>query len=459
VIACQASLPDKVGDVRVTILGGGGFRVPLICRELAASDLAPTQVTLYDVVPERLGVIAAALAGYHLPLRTTTDLGTALRGADVIFAALRVGGLDGRVSDERTALDAGVIGQETVGAGGLSYAARAVPVVDEIARRVAELAPQAWVISMTNPAGIVTDVMAATLGPRVIGVCDSPMGLVRRACAAAGVDPGLRLAQVPDGVDVDYLGLNHLGWLRSLRVDGTDLLPGLLTDPGALYRTEEGRLFGADLLQALGTIPNEYLYWYYARAEALRDVLAAGRTRAEHVRAEQQRFFAAAAADPGRAAALWAAANDERNRSYFAELRSGERDDADVAAGGYEAIAIGLAGAVTGSTAPGRLILNVRNGGTVPALAPDAVIETVCQVDAAGAFPLPVAPPSDHELGLMAAVKSCERAIISAALTGSAADALRAFALHPLVGSLEAARTLAVAALAQAVGTAIGSGL
>jgi 6-phospho-beta-glucosidase len=438
--------------VRVTILGGGGFRVPLICRELAASGLAVGEVVLYDVVPERLGVISAVLAADGLPLRTTTDLEVALRGADVIFAALRVGGLDGRVADERSALDAGVIGQETVGAGGLSYAARAVPVVDAIARRVAELAPRAWVISMTNPAGIVTEVMAATLGPRVVGVCDSPTGLVRRACAAAGVDPGSRLAQVPDGVEVDYLGLNHLGWLRGLRVDGSDRLPGLLADPDALKRTEEGRLFGADLLQALGAIPNEYLYWYYARSEALRDVRGAGRTRAEHVRAEQQRFFAAAAADPGRAAALWAEANDERNRSYFAELRSGERDAADVEAGGYEAIAIGLAAALTAGTgvkgsAPARLILNVRNGGTVPVLAPDAVIETVCRVDSDGAVPLPAAPPSDHELGLMSTVKSCERAIASAALTGSAADALRAFALHPLVGSLEAARTLAAAAL------------
>jgi len=435
--------------VRVTILGGGGFRVPLICRELAASGLAVGEVVLYDVVPERLGVISAVLAADGLPLRTTTELDTALRGADVIFAALRVGGLDGRVADERSALDAGVIGQETVGAGGLSYAARAVPVVDAIARRVAELAPRAWVISMTNPAGIVTEVMAATLGPRVVGVCDSPTGLVRRACAAAGVDPGSRLAWLPDGVEVDYLGLNHLGWLRGLRVDGTDLLPGLLADPDALKRTEERRLFGADLLQALGAIPNEYLYWYYARSEALRDVRGAGRTRAEHVRAEQQRFFAAAAVDPGRAAALWTEASDERNRSYFAELRSGERDAADVEAGGYEAIAIGLAAALTGvaGPAPARLILNVRNGGTVPALAPDAVIETVCRVDSDGAVPLPAAPPSDHELGLMSTVKSCERAIASAALTGSAADALRAFALHPLVGSLEAARTLAAAAL------------
>jgi 6-phospho-beta-glucosidase len=433
--------------VRFTILGGGGFRVPLICRELAVSGLAVDEVVLYDVVPTRLRVITDVLAADRLPLRTAAGLEDAVRGADVIFAALRVGGLDGRVRDERSALDLGVLGQETVGAGGLSYAARAVPVVDEIARRVADVAPRAWVISMTNPAGIVTEVMAAHLGPRVIGVCDSPMALVRRACAAAGADPGASLAQLADRVEADYLGLNHLGWLRGLRVDGTDLLPGLLADPERLARMEEVALFGADLVQALGAIPNEYLYWYYAQAEALRDVLAAGRTRGEHVRAEQERFFAAAVAAPDRAARLWAAANDERNRSYFAELRSAERNDADVAAGGYESIAIGLAAALT-QGGQARLILNVRNGGTVPALAADAVIETVCLVDRDGAVPLPVSPPSDHELGLMCMVKSCERAIVTAALTGSADAALRAFALHPLVASLNAARALAAAATA-----------
>jgi 6-phospho-beta-glucosidase len=316
-----------------------------------------------------------------------------------------------------------------------------------------------------NPAGLVTEVMAASLGHRVIGVCDSPMALVRRACAAAGVDPGPSLARLADRVEADYLGLNHLGWLRGLSVGGTELLPGLLADPVRLLAMEEGRLFGADLLQALGTIPNEYLYWYYAQAEALRDVRAAQRTRGEHVRARQERFYAAAAAAPGQAAQLWAAANDERNRSYFAELRSGERDAADVAAGGYESIAIGLAAALTGrgstgggstgggstgpdpSTRPARLIVNVPNGTTVPALAPDAVIETVCLVDGEGAVPLPVSPPSDHELGLMCMVKSCERAIITAALTGSAEAAMRAFALHPLVASLGAARVLAAAAV------------
>lgn len=438
-----------VGGVWISILGGGGFRVPLICRELAASGLPVDGLVLYDTDQDRLAVIASVLAGGEgasLPVVTATDLEVALSRADLIFSALRPGGLDGRVRDERAALDLGVLGQETVGAGGLASAARTVPVAAAIARRVAEIAGNAWVISMTNPAGIVTEVMAAELGPRVIGVCDSPVALVRRACAAAGADPGPVLGQVTDRVDVDYLGINHLGWLRGLTVGGTDLLPGLLADEERLSRMEEGRLFGADFLRALGAIPNEYLYWYYAHREALRDVLAAERTRGEHVRARQQAFYSQAAADPGSAAALWAAANDERNRSYFAELRTGERDADDVAAGGYESVAVALAAALAGGP-PARLILNVPSGGAVAELAPDTTIETVCRVDSAGAVPLPVPPPDDHQLGLMTMVRSSERGIAAAALSGSLPQALRAFALHPLVGSLDAARALAAATI------------
>jgi 6-phospho-beta-glucosidase len=447
--------------VRITILGGGGFRVPLIARQLAASGLRVSELVLYDTDPVRLSVIASVLGGdpqaSALPVTTTTALDAALREAEVIFSALRPGGLDGRVSDERTALALGVLGQETVGAGGLASTARAVPVADAIGRRIAELAPGAWVISMTNPAGIVTEVMAATLGARVIGVCDSPVGLVRRACAAAGVDPGPSLGAVTDRIDADYLGINHLGWLRSLRVSGTDVLPALLADPGRLRATEEGRLFGPDVLRSLGAIPNEYVYWYYASSEALRDVLAAGRTRGEHVRERQQAFYAAARTSPRAAARLWQAANDERNRSYFAELRTRDRDEADVAAGGYESVAIALASALCGGPAT-RLILNVRNGATIPGLAPDTIIEVPCLVAGDGAAPLPVSAASAHELGLMSVVRACERDMADAALiaaAGPAAEvgrarmlALRALARHPLVGSLSAARALADGLLA-----------
>jgi 6-phospho-beta-glucosidase len=82
-----------------------------------------------------------------------------------------------------------------------------------------------------------------------------------------------------------------------------------------------------------------------------------------------------------------------------------------------------------------RLILNVRNAGTVPALGDQAIIETVCEVGAEGAHPVACTAPGDAELGLMLQVKAVERATVEAALTGSFDAALRALALHPLVDS------------------------
>jgi 6-phospho-beta-glucosidase len=437
-------MPDSVALVRAVVVGGGGFRVPLIHRALLSSALPVAEIVLQDESAVRLDVIASVLQGDGPPLVSTTDLDAALDGAALIFCAVRTGGTAGRVTDERRASAVGVLGQETVGAGGIAFGFRTVPVAQQLAERIAARAPASWTISMTNPAGLITEVLARTLGDRVVGVCDSPIALVRRACAALDLDPGPSLASVTERIEVDYLGLNHLGWLRALRVGGGDELPHLLADPSRLARIEEARLFGADLVRALGALPNEYLYWYYAAREARHAVRAAPQTRGELVHEQQRRFYAAAAADPAQARSLWLRANDERNRSYLAELRAGERAAEDVAAGGYESVAIAAAQALTGGPSA-RLILNVRNRGVVAAFPDDAVIETVCRVTAEGAVGLPTPAPTLHQLGLMTTVKASERAVIEAALDGSRDALLRAYALHPLVGSLEAARTLAVA--------------
>lgn len=407
--------------VQVTVLGGGGFRTPLLVRALRASRLTLDRVTLYDVDPDRLAVMAAVLG----EVEVSTDPAAAMAGADIVFSAMRIGGADGRVADERAALAAGVLGQETTGAGGLAYALRCLPMCLDLARHVP---PAAWFVNMTNPAGIVTEALRPALGDRVVGVCDSPSRLIRRAERALDLVPGTATP--------DYLGLNHLGWLRSLDVEGVDRLPSLLRDPARLERTEEGRLFGATFLAALRSLPNEYLwYWYLAREAAAAS--AAGETRGEHVARTQAAFYAEAAAHPEHAAHLWAAANGERNASYLAEARAEgeERDTDDADAGGYETVAVALAEALTGG-APTRLVLNTVV--EVEGLPTGSVVETLCDVTSEGVVPVPSPPPSPHQLGLMATVKACERAVIEAVVTRSPEAAFRAFALHPLVGAAAA---------------------
>ena len=437
--------------MRLTILGGGGFRVPLVHRALLADVHREgpgrcTELVLHDTDPTRARVIATVLAAQAegVPgaprVRLTDDLDDALRGADFVFSAIRVGGTRGRVRDEQVPLAEGVLGQETVGAGGVLYGLRTVPVARRIAERVAALAPGAWIINFTNPAGMVTEAMAEVLArhglaDRVIGICDSPVGLVRRAARAAGADPA--------AVICDYVGLNHLGWLRRLEADGRDLLPGLLADEAALTSFEEGRLFGAAWLRALGALPNEYLHYYYFRRETLAAVRAAaeaGGTRGVFLDAQQGDFFAAAAAggSPEEVLELWERTRRQREETYGAEVRAAsggwQRDTCDVDGGGYDRVALELMRAISGDRRA-RLILNVRNGGTLPALPEDAVVETVCEVGADGARPLPCAPLEGAELGLVLQVKAVERATIEAARDGSRRAALRALALHPLVDS------------------------
>jgi 6-phospho-beta-glucosidase len=420
--------------MRLTILGGGGFRVPLIHRALlAAGDV---ELTLHDGAGARLAAIGRVLAdqarGRDAPgVTTTTDLTAALDGADFIFSAIRVGGLEGRITDERVALAEGVLGQETAGAGGISYALRTVPVAAEIARRVAAVAPDAWVINFTNPAGLVTEAMAAHLGDRVIGICDSPVGLGRRVAGALAVDAGrLRL---------DYAGLNHLGWLLRADLDGRDLLPGLLADPAALATVEEGRLFGAEWLQVLGALPNEYLHYYYNNRESVAELRAAGVTRGEMLLEQQRRCYDRLGAGPADALSVWDAARLERERTY-----RDERDEADLVSGGYEHVALALMRAI-GRDERTRLILNVRNRGAIPVLDDEAVVEVPCTVDAAGARPDRVAALPDHAAGLVATVKASERAVLEAVGSRSAAAALRAFAVHPLVDSVTVAGRLLAA--------------
>ncbi|MDN6400367.1 MAG: 6-phospho-beta-glucosidase, partial [Brachybacterium sp.] len=296
--------------MKLAILGGGGFRVPLVHEAIAtaATGLTVDEVALYDVDPSRLRTITAVIEAQGeeltasgravaLPrLTATTDLREAVTGADFVFSAVRVGGAEARTVDERVALDLGLLGQETIGPGGLAYALRTIPVALDIARTIAGVAPEAWVINFTNPAGIVTEAMRTVLGDRVVGICDTPIGLVRRVGRLLDVDlmAGERGA---DGraASFDYVGLNHLGWLRSVTLDGEDRLPALLADDAALEEIEEARLIGKDWVRSDGALPNEYLFYYLHTAEAISRITGAATTRGEFLAKQQGDFYGAAA--------------------------------------------------------------------------------------------------------------------------------------------------------------------
>ncbi|MBM7389664.1 6-phospho-beta-glucosidase [Clavibacter phaseoli] len=432
--------------MRLTILGGGGFRVPLVYSALLRDHEAGRvdHVALYDTDEVRLTAVARVLAEQaaayaDAPVITLhTDLDEALAGAAFVFSAIRVGGMAGRSCDERLGMAHGVIGQETVGYGGISYALRTLPVVMDLAERIRVQAPDAWVINFTNPAGVVTEAMSRVLGDRVIGICDSPIGLARRVLGALGV--------VGDDVVIDYAGLNHLGWLRGLRVDGRDVLPDLMARPDLIGTFEEGRLFGAEWVTELGAVPNEYLHYYYFTREVRHADQLAAQTRGAFLVEQQGRFYEQLEhRHDVSALALWERTRLDRETTYMATNRQsagmGDRDEDDLVSGGYEDVAIALMRGIAYDQSA-RLILNVRNRGTLAALDADAVVEVPCVVDASGAHPVAGTELPDFGVGLVTNAKYVERQTIEAGLGGSRAAAVRALAHHPLVDSVTVARSL-----------------
>jgi len=227
------------------------------------------ELVLHDIDAERREVVGGLAArmlarqGYDGELVVTDDLDRAVDGADFVLIQIRVGGQEARLSDETVPLMCGCIGQETTGAGGLGKALRTVPVVLEIAERVRErAAADAWIVDFTNPVGIVTRALLDA-GHRAIGLCNVAIGFQRSFARRLGVEP--------ERVQIDQVGLNHLSWVRFVRLDGEDVLPTLLAEHGEEIAAENG--LPGRLLDELGAVPSYYLHYFYAHDRVLAEQL------------------------------------------------------------------------------------------------------------------------------------------------------------------------------------------
>jgi 6-phospho-beta-glucosidase len=430
--------------MKLTIVGGGGFRVPLVYTALMEmrDRLGIEEVVLHDVEQHRLDRIAPVLSGLsiehavQLPFRGTTDLVDAVAGADFVLCAIRVGQLEGRVIDESVPLGHGVLGQETTGPGGLCFALRTIPVMMELAETMAEHAPEAWLINFTNPAGMVTEAVQRVLGDRAIGICDSPAGLTRRVARALG--------RPADELWFDYFGLNHLGWLHGVRDRDQQLLPGLLEQDDKLDTFEEGRLFGGEWLRSLEMIPNEYLYYFYYAADTVNAIRQSPESRGAFLLRQQSAFYAEGEQPPQVALESWRNTRHDRERTYMAEARSAAGDGHEHEIddnGGYEGEAMAVLEAIANNTRA-VLILNTANRSSLPFLDDRAVVEVPCVVGRQGPIPVATGDVAPHARALVQTMKDVERTTIDAALSGSRQQAIKALAMHPLVPSVNTAREI-----------------
>ena len=445
-VESAASLPRAVSarHLKIGIIGGAGIRTPLLVRGLRRSGLPIAELRVFDTDRERLALITPLterVAGTRVAIADTVR--DCVSGADFVIASIRPGGIERRAEYEKAALDHGVVGQETVGVGGWAMALGTIPAMVEYANAVAAHAPDTWMVSFTNPVGMVTEgVLKATRVP-MIGICDTPMELFQEIAHAIG--------EPASECHFDYFGLNHLGWVREVWVRGEPRLAAILKDDATLSKIYRRPLFENARLRELGVLPTEYVYFYERPERALANTLKTGTSRGAAIARMNSDLFQALRSKSGDPVRIYEAYLAERNGTYFA--LEGEGDAARFNApseaallSGYDKIAVSVIDAIhrnTGSLIP----LSVANESNIAGLHGDDVVEVPCLVNTNGPHPLHVGAPPESVRPLLERVKAYERATVSAALSGSRNEAVEALALNPLVADRTIAAKLANALL------------
>jgi 6-phospho-beta-glucosidase len=460
--------------MKLAVLGGGGVRIPLFVRGvLSRPGTSFREICLFE--PDqarretigRLAVEVAATLGHRGVVTITPDVEEAFTGADFVFSAIRVGGDRGRLIDEEVALRRGLVGQETTGPGGCAMALRTIPVVLSYCEALARYAPSAVLINFTNPAGLITQAISLHSAVRAVGVCDTPSGALDRLAAFLDADR--------DEVAFSYGGLNHLGWISSFRVAGRECIGTLLERYEELQWFDHRFVaFDPGFVRKLGAVPTEYDYYYYEPQRYVDAVARAGASRGADVLRLNTGLLGdiAKAFEVGDVNDAWHAYITQmriRRASYMRTDMAGEAmplaaptDGPDAAGhdatdhdlgdlgpagggadrpGGYEGVALAVIAALTGRR-PASVIVNTRNGASLPFLDPDDVVEVPAHIDGGGVAPLAGGSLPRSARGLVTQVKEYEREVVSAAVTGDAERAALALALHPLVPGVTVAREM-----------------
>lgn len=410
--------------MKVAVIGGGSTYTPeLIDGILQRHDRLPVStIHLIDIDLTRLTVIAAfakrmvKASGRDINIEFSTDIREGVRNASFVVSQFRVGSQKARHRDEMLGRKYGLVGQETVGVGGFAKALRTIPVALSIAQIIQEEAPAAMLLNFTNPAGLITQALK-THAPAVksIGLCNVPWNTRIEIAGALNV--------AASTVEFDYVGLNHLSWIRGVSVNGVDRSPeaiaafrGLTINtatPGDSPAWVQGTI---DYLQA---IPNYYLLYYYEE-KAWIDFQRNNPTRASEVMKIEDVLLEKFADE---ALVTKPLELMERGGAYYsdsaAELMADIYNDA---------------GTVH--------IVNTLNNGAVQGFPDDAVMELPSIITKDGARSISSNAMRGDIDALVRTVKDFEMLTIDAAVTGNEQSALLALLTNPIGPDSSQAREL-----------------
>jgi len=413
--------------LKVTIIGGGSSSfVPLLIRRLMQSEsLGAASVSLMDVDEGRLGVMEALAQklidseGSALRVSSTLDQREALVDADFVIAAISVGGMDAWAKDMEIPGKYGIVMHvaDSIGPGGIMRALRNAPVLADVARNVAEVAPDAYVFNYTNPAP--TEAMAMrTAAPQVksFALC---------SCTVAPLSVGWLAWQA--GVSEDEIamppvvgGINHCAAVTELRLkDGRDGLE--------LAREHTSNPVDKWALETYGVLPYCWSHWveHFPQMQRLEDPYS-GTAQGVKMRYDITTHDMASERERVQKledlAARWTAL--DAGPVTLADLPPGEED-----AGIY---VIDIIEAIVSNRNEMHIVSTVNNG-TIPNLPDEAIVEVNTMVNAYGIRPIQVGPLPEALAAHLRHYVALEQHMVKAALNGDRQAALHAFLLDPTI--------------------------
>ena len=219
---------------KITFMGAGStvFAKNVLGDSMMTEALRDFEIALYDIDAERLeeSYIMVTLLNKNVNenrAKITKYLGVenrkdALRGADFVVDAIQVGGYEpSTVIDFEIPKKYGLRQTiaDTLGIGGIFRALRTIPVLDDFAKDMEEVCPDAWFLNYTNPMAMLSGFMQRFTGVKTVGLCHSV-----QVCSRSLLK-GLDIT-FTEPLQESIAGINHMAWLLSLKNgDGTDLYP------------------------------------------------------------------------------------------------------------------------------------------------------------------------------------------------------------------------------------------
>ena len=409
----------------VTIGGGSSYTPELVEGFIKRYDSLPiNELWLVDIEAgrEKLEIVGALAkrmvkkAGIPMNIILSYDRREALKNATFVTTQMRVGRLPARILDERIPLSHGIIGQETNGAGGMFKAFRTIPVILDIVKDMEELCPEAWLINFTNPTGIITEaILQYTNFKKAIGLCNVPVNMIEGFSKMLNADE--------NDVTMEIQGTNHFIFATDVFVKGQSRFEELLEKYANL--TEEDTIqmknfvslpYSPSFIKGLNAIPCPYHNYYFFTKEQLEEELEqfkTGTVRGEVVYKTEEELF-----------------------EIYKQEELQEKPEQLSQRGGakYSDAACNLIQSIYNNTGDIQYV-NVKNNGVISDLPQNSAVEIACRITSDGPKPLSTGNLKLPISGYVHMIKSFERMVAEAAVTGDKNLAIAALNLNPLCPS------------------------